>query len=87
MTQTSRRQIPAKMVELARQLGRDASHLRFDEDIPATGLLDSAAIMELILWFGNNEASKSPGNWPSLTRSARQLNPLGVVAMVVESAN
>jgi acyl carrier protein len=51
MAQTSRQQIHAKVVELARQLGRDASHLRLDEEIPAAGLLDSAAIMELILWF------------------------------------
>ena len=51
MANDSRRQIHAKVVELARQLGKDASNLRFDEEIPATGLLDSAAIMELIFWF------------------------------------
>jgi D-alanine--poly(phosphoribitol) ligase subunit 2 len=46
-----RQQIHAKIVELARQLGKDARNLRFDQEIPSTGLLDSAAIMELILWF------------------------------------
>jgi acyl carrier protein len=46
-----RQQIHAKVVELARQLGKDARNLRFDQEIPGTGLLDSAAIMELILWF------------------------------------
>ena len=51
MANNSRRQIHAKIVELADQLGKDARNLRFDEEIPATGLLDSAAIMELILWF------------------------------------
>ena len=51
MATDSRQQIHAKIVELASQLGRDASKLRFDEDIPSTGLLDSAAIMELILWL------------------------------------
>jgi acyl carrier protein len=39
------------VVELARQLGRDASRLRVDEETPAAGLLDSAAIVEPILWF------------------------------------
>jgi D-alanine--poly(phosphoribitol) ligase subunit 2 len=51
MANDSRPQIHAKIVELARQLGKDGSGLRFDEEIPATGLLDSAAIMELIVWF------------------------------------
>jgi acyl carrier protein len=51
MSQTFQQHIHAKIIELAGQLGRDASGLRFDEPIPATGLLDSAALMELILWF------------------------------------
>jgi D-alanine--poly(phosphoribitol) ligase subunit 2 len=51
MVNDSRQQIHAKIVQLAGQLGRDARNLRFDEEIPATGLLDSAAIMELILWL------------------------------------
>ncbi len=51
MATDSRQQIHAKIVDLASQLGRDASKLRFEEQIPPTGLLDSAAIMELILWL------------------------------------
>lgn len=51
MANDSRQQIHAKIVELAQQLGKDASKLRFDEEIPSTGMLDSAAIMELILWL------------------------------------
>ena len=43
--------IHAKIVEIARQLGNDASKLRFDEEIPASGLLDSAGLMELMMWF------------------------------------
>jgi D-alanine--poly(phosphoribitol) ligase subunit 2 len=43
--------IHAKISELARQLGNDASGLKNDQEIPATGLLDSAGLMELILWF------------------------------------
>jgi D-alanine--poly(phosphoribitol) ligase subunit 2 len=50
MANDSRPKIHAKIVDLARQLGKDGS-IRFDEEIPATGLLDSAAIMEIILWF------------------------------------
>jgi acyl carrier protein len=51
MPNDSRQQIHAKIVQLAKQLGKDARNLRFDEEIPATGFFDSAAIMELILWF------------------------------------
>jgi D-alanine--poly(phosphoribitol) ligase subunit 2 len=43
--------IHSKIVELARQLGNDARGLRYDEEIPAIGLLDSASLMELIVWF------------------------------------
>ena len=60
MAQTSRQQIHAKVVELARQLGRDASRLSFDEEITAAGLLDSAAIMELILWFEDENGIAIP---------------------------
>jgi D-alanine--poly(phosphoribitol) ligase subunit 2 len=43
--------IRAKVVDLARQLGKDARRIKDDEVIPATGLLDSAALMELIIWL------------------------------------
>jgi D-alanine--poly(phosphoribitol) ligase subunit 2 len=43
--------IHAQIVEIARQLGNDARKLRFDEEIPASGLLDSAGLMELMMWF------------------------------------
>jgi len=43
--------IHAKIVEIARQLGNDAATLRFDEEIPASGFLDSAGLMELMMWF------------------------------------
>jgi D-alanine--poly(phosphoribitol) ligase subunit 2 len=43
--------IHAQVVEIAKQLGNDASKLRFDEEIPASGLLDSAGLMELMMWF------------------------------------
>jgi acyl carrier protein len=43
--------IHAQVVEIARQLGNDASKLKFDEEIPSSGLLDSAGLMELMMWF------------------------------------
>ena len=52
MEQT-KKSIHMKIVDLARGLGHDASNLRLDEQIPASGFLDSAAIMELILWLEN----------------------------------
>jgi D-alanine--poly(phosphoribitol) ligase subunit 2 len=46
-----KKEIHAKLVELAAQLGNNAKGLRDDQQIPATGWLDSAALMELIVWF------------------------------------
>ena len=43
--------IHAKIVELARELGNDARSLRNDQVIPDTGLLDSPALLELILIY------------------------------------
>jgi acyl carrier protein len=43
--------IYAKVVELARALGKDARSLKPDQVIPQTGWLDSAALMELMLWI------------------------------------
>jgi acyl carrier protein len=47
---TIQQAIHAKILELARELGRDARGLRSDEEIPASGMLDSPALMELIVW-------------------------------------
>lgn len=43
--------IRAKLIELARNLGMDASDIMDDDVIPATGYLDSAAILELVVWY------------------------------------
>lgn len=43
--------IRAKVIALGADLGEDASDLVDDEIIPASGYLDSAAIMELVVWF------------------------------------
>ena len=42
--------IRAKVRELARALGHDARALSDDAILPQTGLLDSASIIELIVW-------------------------------------
>ena len=43
--------IRSRVIELARALGMDASEIGDDDIIPATGLLDSTAILELVVWF------------------------------------
>jgi acyl carrier protein len=43
--------IHAKIVELARDLGNDARSLRNDQILPDTGLLDSPALLELIMFY------------------------------------
>jgi D-alanine--poly(phosphoribitol) ligase subunit 2 len=54
-------QIRAKVVELATNQGVDASGLTDNEIIPATGLLDSMAILELLVWYENEyKLSMSP---------------------------
>lgn len=45
------REIRTKVLELARARGVKAGDLRDDEVIPESGLLDSAGIMELIVWY------------------------------------
>ena len=41
----------AKVVALARDIDMDASDITDDDILPATGLLDSNAILELVVWF------------------------------------
>jgi len=40
-----------KVIELAKTMGEDASDLTVDEIIPASGFIDSAALLDLIAWF------------------------------------
>jgi acyl carrier protein len=47
----TQQQIHAKIVELASELGRDARKLGWDDEIPASRVLDSPALMELIIWY------------------------------------
>ena len=43
--------VRTKVIELAKTLGMDASEIQDDEIIPATGYLDSAGILELVVWY------------------------------------
>jgi hypothetical protein len=43
--------IKQKVVEIADKLDEDARGIGHDEIIPATGMLDSAGIFELITWY------------------------------------
>jgi acyl carrier protein len=42
--------IRQKVIELANELGEDASDISDEDIIPATGALDSAAILALVVW-------------------------------------
>lgn len=52
--------IKAQVMKIADSLGADASDLQNDEVIPATGLIDSAGLLELIAWFEISYAIKVP---------------------------
>ncbi len=43
--------VRAKVIELAKTLGMDASEIGDDDLIPASGYVDSAAILELVVWY------------------------------------
>ena len=45
--------IREKLAELAGEIGNDASQIRDDDIIPATGLVDSAGILGLVVWYEN----------------------------------
>jgi len=43
--------IREKVIELANELREDASDISDEDIIPATGVLDSAAILVLVVWY------------------------------------
>lgn len=47
----SKTKIKVRILELAKELGRPRDSFGDDEVIPASGILDSASIMMLILWY------------------------------------
>jgi D-alanine--poly(phosphoribitol) ligase subunit 2 len=48
---TVQQAIRLKVIELANTMGEDASELTVDEIIPASGFIDSSALLDLIAWF------------------------------------
>lgn len=52
--------IKNKVIELADGLGSDASDLDVEEVIPASGYIDSAALLELITWFETTYGIRIP---------------------------
>lgn len=52
--------IKAEIVRIAAGLDSDASDLARDEIIPASGLIDSAGLLELIAWFEATYAFSIP---------------------------
>ena len=51
--QTIEETIKNKVVDIAEALGSDARNLHVEEVIPSTGLIDSAALIELLMWYEN----------------------------------
>lgn len=43
--------IRAQVITLARALGMDATGIGDDDIIPATGYLDSTAVLQLVVWY------------------------------------
>jgi D-alanine--poly(phosphoribitol) ligase subunit 2 len=43
--------IKNKVIEIAARMGDDAGELQTEDVIPATGLIDSAGLLELIAWY------------------------------------
>jgi len=43
--------IKDRIIQIVTPLGEDASDLQPDEVIPATGLIDSAGLLELLAWY------------------------------------
>jgi acyl carrier protein len=69
--------VRAKVIELAKSLGTDAGDITDDEIIPATGYMDSAAIMELIVWY--EEKYQMP-----LTQEEINIDNLGSINAMTE---
>lgn len=52
--------IKAQVMIIADRMGSDASDLMPDEVIPATGLIDSAGLLELLAWFESHYSFAIP---------------------------
>jgi D-alanine--poly(phosphoribitol) ligase subunit 2 len=70
-------EIKAKVIDIAAQTGDDASELGLDEIIPATGLIDSTGLLELIAWY--EKTYQIP-----LTQEEINIDNLGTLARMAE---
>lgn len=71
------RAIKEKIVQIAAEMGDDASELGVDEIIPATGLIDSTGLLELIAWY--EKTYQIP-----LTQEEINIDNLGSLARMAE---
>ena len=51
MNDALERAVHSKIVEIAGAIGNDASGLGREQNIPGSGLLDSAGLLELVAWI------------------------------------
>lgn len=70
-------EIKAKVVEIAALTGDDASELALDDIIPATGLIDSTGLLELIAWYEKTYKI-------SLTQEEINIDNLGTLTRMAE---
>lgn len=70
-------EIKQKIIEIAAVTGDDASELGLDDIIPATGLIDSTGLLELIAWYEKNYCIK-------LTQEEINIDNLGTLARMAE---
>jgi acyl carrier protein len=49
--ESARGAIREKVIDLARRRGNDVTNLKDSEVLPETAVLDSASILELIVWY------------------------------------
>jgi len=69
--------IKNKIIEISDSLGSDASDLQTDDIIPATGLIDSAGLLDLIAWFEASYDFKIP-------MSELTIDNLGTISAMAE---
>lgn len=69
--------IKNRVIAIADGLGCDATELQADELIPATGLIDSAGLLELIAWYEKEYAIR-------LTQDEITIDNLGTLTAMAE---
>lgn len=72
-----KRAIREKVIELAKALDMDARGVSDDDILPATGLLDSAAILELVVWYESTYGLK-------LTQDEINIDNLGSISAMTD---